>query len=91
MGGLCNIAASVAENSLLNTGDSFQDTNNKPKLSPVSLFIFLVIYISLVLLVGKYLWNEVLCKVVTVFKPMNSAVQFLGVVLVLDLLLPSYH
>lgn len=88
----CGLAASVAENFLGgNMGkEYFQGNNNgdKSKVSPLYLVLFLTIYLVLVLVVGQFLWNEVLCKVVTVCKPMPSLLHLLGLVLLFDLLFP---
>lgn len=48
--------------------------------------VVLVIYLALVLLLGKYLWNNVLCKAVTVVKPLPNVWHFLGLVVLLMLL-----
>ena len=50
--------------------------------------VVLVVYLVLLLLVGKWLWNNVLCKVVTIVKPMPDVLTLLGLVLVLELVLP---
>lgn len=89
--GACSIAANVVEQFIGNRRENFQNTQSKPNISPLGLFIFLIIYLTLVLLFGKYLWDEVMCKVITVCKPMPSLAHFLGLVLLIDLLLPSYR
>jgi len=47
-----------------------------------------VSFISLLilLLVGEYLWNKVLVKVVTIVKPVNSVWQILGLVILFKLM-----
>jgi len=49
----------------------------------------MVLYLLLVLFVGKSLWDNVMCKVVDVCKPMPSLLHFLGLVLLIDLLIPK--
>ena len=55
----------------------------------IVLLIIIVIWIALVLVVGKYLWNECLCKVVTICKPMNDVFTLVGLVVLLDILRPT--
>ena len=45
-------------------------------------FLMLII----ILLVGEYLWNKILCKLVTVVKPVTSIWQLLGLMILLNLL-----
>jgi|TARA_A100001015_G_scaffold118201_1_gene131083 hypothetical protein len=40
----------------------------------------------LVLLVGEFLWNKVLCKLVTVAKPVTSIWQLLGLMVLFNIL-----
>ena len=69
--------------------DTFGDTNNnRPKMT-VGLVVAMVLYLLLVLFVGKSLWDNVMCRVVDVCKPMPSLLHFLGLVLLLDLLIPK--
>ena len=89
----CGLAASVAENFLGgNMGREYFQGNNvnseKPKMSPLYMVLFITIYLVVVLVAGQYLWNEVLCKVVTICKPMPSLLHLLGLVLLIDLLMP---
>ena len=42
-------------------------------------FIVLIIYILIILFIGKFLWNDVLCKLVTITKPADSIWQLLGI------------
>lgn len=62
--------------------ETFMDTRTQVVVDVV----ILVVYILLILLVGKYLWNNVLCKAVTVVKPLPNVWHFLGLVLLLHLL-----
>ena len=45
-----------------------------------------VIYIVLIGLFGKYLWNEYLTKFVTVVKPVNGAMDIIALSVLLSLL-----
>ena len=69
--------------------DTFQNTENKRPKMTVGLIVAMVLYLLLVLFVGKSLWDNVMCKVVEVCKPMPSLLHFLGLVLLLDLLVPK--
>ena len=42
-------------------------------------FIVLIIYILIILFIGKFLWNDVLCKLVTIAKPADNIWQILGI------------
>lgn len=52
------------------------------------LLVLLVVYLVLLLLVGKWLWNNVLCRTVTIVKPMPNVLTLLGLVILLELVLP---
>jgi len=87
----------TAANSILNKEsfiEKFNNINNNNNGSTnygqiVVLLIILVIWISLVLLVGKYLWNECLCKVVNICKPMDNVFTLVGLVVLLDIIRPT--
>ena len=53
------------------------------------LIIMVVLWLCLVLLVGKYLWNECLCKVVTVCRKIDNVFVLLGLVVLFDILHPN--
>ena len=61
-------------------------TGGHPASELVGSLIITVISLLLLLLVGEYLWNRVLVKVVTVVKPVNSVWQILGLVLLSKLI-----
>ena len=56
----------------------------------IVLLIIVVIWIALVLVVGKYLWNECLCKVLTICKPTDDLFVIFGVILLFDILHPRF-
>ena len=58
-------------------------------VSLTALILTIIVWIILVLLLAKYLWNKVLVKLVTVFNPSNSMFQMLGVMLLAQLMLPK--
>lgn len=86
----------AAATSLLNKEsfiEKFNNNNGQQKGTNygqmIVLLIIIVIWISLVLIVGKYLWNECLCKVVTICKPMNDVFTLVGLVVLFDILRPT--
>jgi hypothetical protein len=67
------------------TSESFtNDTNNF-----LAMLLVLLIWLVLLLFVSKFLWNEVLVKLVTVVKPATSLVQLLGLFILLEIMLPK--
>ena len=82
---LCQAAANAIENFFgQKNGEHF---SNAKQMSAATL-IAVVLYICLVIFLGKYLWDEVLCKVVTFCKPMPSLLHLVGLIVLLDLLYP---
>jgi len=74
-----------------NNAAAANNSNNKIVVDRPSLLVSLIvftIYLILILLVGKYLWNECLCKVITVCKPVQDIFTLLGVILLIDLIHP---
>ena len=49
----------------------------------------ILLWLAVLLLVAQYLWNSVLVKLVTVVKPATSIFQLLGLVVLLEILLPQ--
>lgn len=49
-------------------------------------FIVLIIIIIFILIIGKFLWNVVLCKLLTIAKPADSIWQILGLTILLNLI-----
>ena len=84
-----NTVNSTEVNNVNNANNVNNNNNRVHKNSSmlVSLIVF-TIYLVLILLVGKYLWNECLCKVITVCKPVQDIFTLLGVILLVDLIHP---
>ena len=61
-------------------------TGNHPAGSFISSLLITIIAILILLLVGEYLWNNVLVKVTTFIKPVSSVWQILGIMLLIKLL-----
>ena len=79
------VADAVAGNQ---SNNGFRDVAGLSGGNRMMALVVLVVYLVLLLLVGKWLWNNVLCKVVTIVKPMPDVLTLLGLVLVLELVLP---
>lgn len=52
----------------------------------LSTFIVMIIIIIFILIIGKFLWNVVLCKLLTIAKPADSIWQILGLAILLNLI-----
>ena len=92
------VLTAAINNALNNEGfvEKFNNANNNSQKSKnhghvIVMLIMLVIWIVLVLLVGRYLWNECLCKVVTICKPMDNVFTLIGLVILFDILRPSMN
>lgn len=48
--------------------------------------VVLFLYVVLILLLGKYLWNEVLCSLVSITKKATSIWQILGLAVLFSLI-----
>jgi len=51
-------------------------------------FIVLIIVIVIILIIGKFLWNVVVCKLVKVASPAESIWQILGLSILFNLIYP---
>jgi hypothetical protein len=49
-------------------------------------FIVMIIIIIFILIIGKFLWNVVLCRLLTIAKPADSIWQILGLAILLNLI-----
>jgi hypothetical protein len=69
------------------------NSNEETPASTSQLFVLTVVIILwflLVILVGKYLWNECLCKVLTICKPTDDLFVIFGIILLFDILHPKF-
>jgi hypothetical protein len=64
--------------------ESFQNALTRNELVIADL-ILVILYIVVVFMFGKYLWNSVACPHITFMKPLSSAWQLLGISLLLQL------
>jgi hypothetical protein len=76
--------------------EGFQNSgsnDNSKQVTTSELFVLTVVIILwflLVILVGKYLWNECLCKVLTICKPTDDLFVIFGIILLFDILHPKF-
>lgn len=84
---MINNIISIAE-SYVQPESEYESFENKGKIAStllkMSLFVFILLIISL--LIGQYLWNNVLTKCVTIVKPIDSFVQFIGLYILILIL-----
>jgi hypothetical protein len=52
-------------------------------------FLLFIVVFVVVLLIGKYLWNEVGSKYITILKPIPSVVELLGIMVLAGLIFPG--
>ena len=69
------------------TIERFEDSNLK-RLNPFTSLIILVIVWLLLLFFGKFLWNDVLVKLIPAIKPAKSIWQILAIHILFNLLKP---
>ena len=55
----------------------------------LAMLLVLLLWLAILLLISKYLWNEVLVKLVTVVKPASNVFQLLGLVILLEIMIPK--
>ena len=55
----------------------------------LAMLLVLLLWLALLLLISKYLWNEVLVNLVTVVKPASNVFQLLGLVILLEIMIPK--
>ena len=73
---------------LLNGGQKKEGFNSNDNYY-LSMLIVLVLWLAILLLVSKFIWNEVLVELVTVVKPATSVIQILGLVILLEIMIPK--
>jgi hypothetical protein len=76
------------DNMNMNVGNNMNmaNMNNAGNQSPMVMLVALVIWVVVFLMVSKWLWNNVLTKLVTVVKPADSVWQLLGLAILTSLL-----
>jgi hypothetical protein len=69
-----------------NTKEGMNGISNWNGSEALSAFIVMIIIILFILIIGKFLWNVVLCKLLTIAKPADSIWQILGLAILLNLI-----
>ncbi len=55
----------------------------------LAMLLAILLWLAVLLLVAQFLWNGVLVKLVTVVKPATSVFQLLGLVILMEILMPK--
>jgi len=66
--------------------ENFDNQSLTMMQSPLIIFGFLLLYLLIILLIGKWLWNVVLVKLVSIIKPATSVWQILGFAILVQIL-----
>lgn len=74
---------------IIDTRENFEGGGSPPTSSMLSIFLALVTVQILILLFGKYLWNNYLVKHVKILTPVNSVIDLLAISLILTLIFPK--
>lgn len=70
------------------SGDRFTDVAYRNNVALANLIVLFVV-LFVILFAGKWLWNNVACKMVNVLKPVPTVWHLLGFIVLLDLVSPS--
>jgi len=78
----------TAMNSALsgNTKEGMNGVTSWNGSEALAAFIVMIIIILFILIIGKFLWNVVLCRLLTIAKPADSIWQILGLAILLNLI-----
>ena len=82
---LFSCAKESFQNVLSGGRENFNYNNN----NFLAMLLALLLWLAILLFVSKFLWNEVLVKLVTVVKPATSVIQILGLVILLEIMIPK--
>jgi len=85
---MLNTAISVARFVGCVGKERFEDTTTMTTGQLVVAVVVLVVYVLLLLLLGKWLFNNILCKLVPAVRPASSVWELLGLMVLLHLLFP---
>jgi len=69
--------------------ESFEDVKQASAGEVVVALLFITVVVLITLLIGKWLWNSVLCEHVTIVKPVDSVLTVLLVMIAIDWFLPT--
>lgn len=71
----------------MTTIEEMQGGMKRMGVDPIIALLLSVVVLLILLYLGEYLWNNVLVKVCTIVKPVNSMWQILGIYVLLQILL----
>lgn len=86
---LQELFASCAAVAQENFGNQERFADVKPRQTGLVRLLIVIVILALVLIFGKYLWNNVACKYITIIKPVKNVIELLAIIVLLDLILPS--
>lgn len=69
--------------------ETFEDVKDASTGEVIVAILFISLVVVITLLIGKWLWNSVLCKHVTIVKPVNSVFTVLLIMIAIDWFLPT--
>jgi len=69
-----------------NTKEGMNGVSSWNGSEALAAFIVMIIIILFILIIGKFLWNVVLCRLLTIAKPADSIWQILGLAILLNLI-----
>ena len=64
-------------------------SKDKPLLKNVTVILFIIAFVVINAIIGKYLWNKFLVPAVSVVKPLKGYVDFLGLLVLFTFLHPA--
>tara|TARA_Y100000389_G_C17305428_1_gene435124 strand:+ start:106 stop:396 length:291 start_codon:yes stop_codon:yes gene_type:complete len=69
--------------------ETFEDVKDASTGEVIVAILFISLVVVITLLIGKWLWNSVLCKHVTIVKPVDSVFTVLLIMIAIDWFLPT--
>lgn len=71
---------------MMNLGSSKENFGQDQNQAKLNALLLALVWLVLVLLVTKFLWNNALVELVSVVKPCKSVLHLLGLAILIDLL-----
>jgi hypothetical protein len=68
---------------------SKENFTSEDRAKMIAALVVVILWLVILLFLSKWLWNEVLCKIVTFTKPVTSVWQVIGLVVLLAILKPA--
>jgi hypothetical protein len=80
-----SLIKSGVEHMMGNKKEPFNNNIHEPTLTQV---IVILVWLMIILTIGKYLWNEHAVKCINILSPLKSIWQLLGIIILFDLIHP---